>query len=197
MPDCRFDVKMKHSEESLLALSHMQYNLFCTRNFVARSILSATLLMVGAYNFRHVWGLMLIAYGSYLMTSKYSASNHQVKKLTDGFKAAGEEFPSSRYQFFDKQIEITFRPGKKDEDKLPPLPYDKLLKLGEDPQFFFLFPHSQGGYCIPKKALGESEDAFRSFVETKTGLRFYRRRPSPLQRVMEWMKKRENEPEHL
>ena len=197
MPDCRFDVKMKHSEESLLALSHMQYNLFCTRNFVARSILSAALLMVGAYNFRHVWGLMLIAYGSYLMTSKYSASNHQVKKLTDRFKAAGEDFPSSRYQFFDKQIEITFRPGKKDEDKLAPLPYDKLLKLGEDPRFFFLFPHSQGGYCIPKKALGESEDAFRSFVETKTGLRFYRRRPSPLQRVMEWMKKRENEPEHL
>ena len=52
-------------------------------------------------------------------------------------------------------------------------------------------------FCIPKKALGENEDAFRDFVEKKTGQRFYRRRPSPMQRLMERMKKRENEPEHL
>ena len=197
MAEALFDIKMKHSEESLLAVSHMQYNLFCTRNFVARSILSAVVLMIGAYNFRHVWGLMLIAYGSYLMTSKYSASNHQVRKLTEGFKKAREELPSSRYRFFDKQIEITYRPGKKDEETLDPLSYDKLIKLGEDADYFFLFPHSQGGYCIPKKALAGKENAFRDFVEQKTGQRFYRRRPSPLQRLTEWMRKRENEPEHL
>lgn len=197
MTESLFDIKMKHSEESLLALSHMQYNLFCTRNFVARSILSAVLLMIGAYNYRHVWGLMLIAYGSYLMTSKYSASNHQVKKLTDGIKKAGEEFPSSRFVFGEEKIEITFHPGKKDEEKLDPVSYGKLIRLGEDAEYFFLFPHAQGGYCIPKKALGEKEDAFRDFVEKKTGQRFYRRRPSPMQRLMEWMKKRESEPEHL
>ena len=197
MAEAVFDTKMKHSEESLLALSHMQYNLFCTRNFVARSILSAALLMIGAYNFRQVWGLMLIAYGSYLMTSKYSASNHQVKKLCDGLKSAGEDFPSSRYVFGNDEIEIVYRPGKKDEEKLEPVAYGKVLKLGEDAEYFYLFPHSQGGYCIPKKTLGEKEDAFRDFVEKKTGQRFYRRRPSPLQRLMEWMKRRENEPEHL
>ena len=45
--------------------------------------------------------------------------------------------------------------------------------------------------------LGEKEDAFRDFVEKKTGQRFYRRRLSPMQRLMEWMKKLESEPEHL
>lgn len=116
---------------------------------------------------------------------------------TKRIKKAGEELPSSRYRFFDKQIEITYRPGKKDEETLDPLAYDKLIKLGEDADYFFLFPHSQGGYCIPKKALAGKENAFRDFVEQKTGQRFYRRRPSPLQRLMERMKKRENEPEHL
>ena len=197
MSEYAYDVKMKHSEESLTALAHMQYDLFCTRNYIARSILSAALLLTGAYFFRHFWGLMMIAYGSYLMTSTYSASNHEVKKLTDRLKAAGEEFPSSRYQFGAKQIEITYRPGKKDEEKNDPVSYDRIIKLGEDRNYYYLFPHSQGGYCIPKSALGEQEDAFLNFVETKTGIRFYRRRPSPLKRLRDWMKKRENEPEHL
>ena len=30
-----YEVTMTHTEDSLVALSHMQYDLFCTRNFIA------------------------------------------------------------------------------------------------------------------------------------------------------------------
>jgi hypothetical protein len=49
---------------------------------------------------------------------------------------------------------------------------------------------------IPKAALGSGEDEFRRFLEEKTGKVFIRRW-TPLRRIMAWIRKRENEPEHL
>ena len=36
-----FDITMKHTEESLEALAHMQYDLFCQKNRIVRTLLSA------------------------------------------------------------------------------------------------------------------------------------------------------------
>lgn len=193
----KYDITMEHTEDSLIALSHMQYDLFCTRNFIARNLLSLVAIAAGAIYFAHFWGIALVAYGAYLMTSTYSSSNHTVKKLTEAIKASGKGFPSSRYRFTEKGIEITFHPGKEDEEQLNPVGYGELLKLGEDVNYFYLFPTANGGYCIPKKQLGEKQKEFVRFVEGKTGKRFYRRRPSPIQRIRDWLRERYNEPEHL
>lgn len=193
----KYEVTMTHTEESLVALSHMQYDLFCTRNYIARTVLSVVVVVVGAVHFTRFWGIALVAYGAYLMTSTYSASNHTAKKLIETLKASGEGFPSSRYSFTEKGIEITFHPGKTDEEKMPPVGYGDILKLGEDMNCYYLFPSSTGGYCIPKKKLGDKEKDFVRFVEWKTGKKFYWKRPSPLQRVRDWLRAREREPEHL
>ena len=193
----KYDVTMTHTEDSLTALAHMQYDLFCTRNFIARSVLSLAAIVVGAIYFSHFWGILLVAYGSYLITSTYSASNHTARKLTAAIKSSGKGFPSSRYQFTDKGIDITFHPGKEDEEKLAPVGYGDILKLGEDASYYYLFPTSNGGYCIPKEKLGEKEKDFVKFVEWKTGKTFYRRRPSPFQQIRDWLRERAREPEHL
>ena len=192
-----YEVTMTHTEDSLIALSHMQYDLFCTRNFIARNILSIAAIAVGAIYFTRIWGIALVAYGAYLMTSTYSSSNYTVKKLTKAIHASGKGFPSSLYRFTEKGIEITFHPGQEDEAQLTPVGYGELLKLGEDANYFYLFPTANGGYCVPKEKLGEKQKEFRHFVETKTGKKFYRRRPSPMQRVRDWLRERNNEPEHL
>ena len=192
-----YEVTMTHTEDSLIALSHMQYDLFCTRNYIARNLLSIAAIAVGAVYFTRVWGIALVAYGAYLMTSTYSSSNHTAKKLIETIRASGKGFPSSRYRFTEKGIEITFHPGKKDEEQLTPVGYGELLKLGEDAIYFYLFPTDRGGYCVPKEKLGGKQKEFRQFVEEKTGKKFYRRRPSPLQRVRDWLRERYNEPEHL
>lgn len=193
----QFDIRMQHSEESLYALAHMQYDLFCTRNFIAKNLLSLCLVILGAYFFSHFWGILLLAYGCYLLTSTYSSSNYQVRKLLGQLKAAGQPLPSSQYRFEDGHIAITYHPGKPDEEELTPVSYSALLKLGEDSKYFYLFPSSHGGYCIPKDALGERKKEFVAFLEDKTGQRFYHRRPSPLRRLRDWLKKRASEPEHL
>ena len=192
-----YKVTMTHNEDSLTALAHMQYDLFCTRNFIARSLISLVAIAVGALYFSKVWGIALLAYGGYLITSTYSSSNHTVKKLVESIEASGKGFPSSQYLFSDRQIDIIYHPGQKDEEKMQPVFYKDLVKLGEDARFFYLFPHERGGYCIPKEELNGQKDSFRSFIEEKTGRRFYRRRPSPLQRLREWFRNRENEPVHL
>lgn len=193
----RFDVTMKHGEDSLFALAHMQYDLFCTRNFIARNLLSAALILLGAYFMSRVWGIFLILYGIYLMTSTYASSNHTVRKLIAQIEASGKGYPSSRYRFEEKRIAITFHPGQKDEEELAPVSYGDLIKLGEDSKYFYLFPNPHGGYCIPKGLLNGKQKEFAAFLEEKTGQRFYRRRPSPLRRLREWMRRRAEEPEHL
>lgn len=180
-----------------MQLSHMQYDLFCARNFIARNILSITVIVIGAMNISKFWGIALIAYGGYLMTSTYSSSNHTVKKTVATIEASGKGYPSSRYRFTAKGIEITFHPGKADEEKLTPVGYGEILKLGENADYYYLFPTSTGGYCVPKKALGDRQQEFVKLVEDKTGKRFYRRRPSPLQRIRDWLRERNSEPYHL
>ena len=113
----RYEVTMTHTEESLKALSHMQYDLFCIRNYIARNLLSIAVVVIGAMNFSHFWGIALVAYGAYLMTSTYSQSNYTTKKLVETIKVSGKGFPSSRYTFTDRGVEITFHPGKKDEEQ--------------------------------------------------------------------------------
>ena len=193
----RFDVTMKHSEESLFALAHMQYDLFCTRNFIARNLLSAALILLGAYFVSRIWGIFLILYGIYLMTSTYASSNHTVRKLIAQIEASGKGYPSSRYRFEDRHIAITFHPGEPDEEDLTPVAYSDLVKLGEDNRYFYLFPNPHGGYAVPKELLGGRQKEFAAFLEEKTGQRFYRRRPSPLRRLRDWLEKRAREPEHL
>ena len=193
----KYDITMKHDEDSLFALAHMQYDLFCTRNFVARNLLSMALIVLGAFFISRIWGILLMLYGIYLMTSTYASSNHTVRKLISQIEASGKGYPSSRYRFEDKRIAITFHPGEKDEEELSPVGYAEILKLGEDGKYFYLFPNAHGGYCIPKAKLNDKQRDFAAFVEAKTGKRFQRRRPSPLRRLRDWMEKRANEPEHL
>ena len=84
-----------------------------------------------------------------------------------------------------------------DGEEMEPLRYSAVLRLGEDRDAYYLFRDPYGGYRVPKKALGEREEEFCRFVQTKTGKPFYRRRPTPLQRLREWLRRREQEPEHL
>ena len=41
-----FEVEMRHDRQSLTALSHMQYDLFCGRNRMARGFLSLLLIVI-------------------------------------------------------------------------------------------------------------------------------------------------------
>ena len=165
-----YQATMRHNEKTFQALAHMQYDLFCRRNLVTRSVVSFAAMAVGIMNFSQWWGVLLIVYGSYLTSAKYAQANHTAGKLVKGIKAAGLDFPVSRYLFRDNAMEIITMP--ENTSLGDPLMYSDVLKLGEDGDYFYLFRDQYGGYMIPKEELGKDVDDFRFFVEQKAGKTF-------------------------
>ena len=184
-------ITMRHDEKTLTALSHMQYDLFCTRNYIVRNILAMAAILVGGWYFKQIWGILLLAYGTYLLTSTYASANHTARKLIAAIQANGGSFPSSRYFFEDRHIRILYHPGESDEEELDPVGYGAVQKLGEDRAYLYLFTSDRGGYMIPKKALGDDESGFREFIRQRTRMDFQRSR-LPMSRFRAWLYEREH-----
>lgn len=189
-----FSVTMKHSEESFTDLAHAQYDLFCRRNYVVRMLLSAVFIFIGAVKIDKWYSILLIAYGGYLMTSKYSSANHTARKLTKHLSEAGLPFPESEYHFYKERMEVISLP---DREQLTPLYYANIVKLASDLRYFYLFRNESGGYMIPKDQLGEEPNLFRDFIEKKTGKTFISRRGSAFSKLGGSIRKRENLPDRL
>ena len=189
-----FEVEMRHDRQSLTALSHMQYDLFCGRNRMARGFLSLVLIVIALfYGGGSWWSLLIIAYACYLTTSTYAASNRTARRIADQLEQAGQPLPASRYIFEKNKMRII---DLNSGEELDPVAYGDIFGLGEDRDALYLFRSQYGGYRVPKEALGEREEAFRRFIQNKTGQLFIRRL-TPLNRVRNWLHARETEPTHL
>lgn len=160
-----YNVTMKHDEQTFEKLAHMQYDLFCRSNLVVRSILGMAAVLYGIVNFNEWWGVLLIAYGSYLATGKYNSANHTAHKLAKQIKDSGMDFPASRYVFRENAVEIIPLPQNAGGELLL---YSEIHRLGEDGEYFYLFKNQYGGYMIPKKELDDQEGEFRGFMQGKT-----------------------------
>ena len=188
-----FEATIQHNDKTLEDLAHMQYDLFCKGNRLGRTILSLAAVLLGIAYSESWWGILVIGYGCYLMTSTYSSSNHTAHKLAKQIRAAGMDFPSSRYEFTEEGMQVITLPENKPLGDI--MPYGDFRKLGEDRGYFYIFRDQYGGYMIPKKEL-EDQENFRYFIQRKSGLKFERKMP-PIARLMQKMKDRENEPYHL
>lgn len=174
--EARYTVTMRHDERTLMALSHMQYDLFCVRNYIVRNLLAMAAIIAGVWLFRQFWGILLLAYGTYLLTSTYASANHTARKLIAAIRESGGPFPSSRYEFEDRQIRIIYHPGLEDEEELESVEYGAVQKLGEDREYLYLFTSDRGGYMIPRTELAGEESGFREFIRKRTGRDFQKSR---------------------
>lgn len=175
-----FNVSMKHTEQTIEKLAHMQYDLFCKRNLIVRTMLGMGAVVFGVVNLNAWWGVLLIAYGSYLVTGKYNSANHTAHKLVRKIKESGLDFPASRYVFRESAMEIIPLPENSNGVSLM---YKEIHRLGEDLDNFYVFRDQYGGYVIPKAELGEREAAFRSFLEKKAHQSF-QAQMSPLLKLL-------------
>lgn len=175
-----YNVTMQHTEQTFEKLAHMQYDLFCKSNLIARTMLGMAALVFGVVNMSAWWGMLLIAYGSFLMGGKYNSANHTARKLAKQIKDAGMDFPASRYVFRENAVEIIPLP---ENTNGVPMVYKEIHRLGEDVENFYMFRDQYGGYVIPKSELGEKEADFRAFLEKKTEQSF-QAQMSPLLKLM-------------
>lgn len=189
----KYEVKMKHSEESLTALAHMQYDLFCTKDRNMKTVLAIVFFAIGALNIESWWGLLLIAYGSYLFSSKYSAANRTAREISQQLRDGGGDYPSSKYIFEEKAMRVITLPNN---SELDPLPYSQIAGLGEDMTSLYLFRNEYGGYMIPKSEIGDENIVeFKKFIEKKSGKMFLSK-ASRFVGFRKWLRKRD-EPYHL
>ncbi len=188
-----YEATVHHNDKTFEKLAHMQYDLFCKSNRVSRSFLSIIAIVAGIVNSDQWWGMLAIGYGFYLTSSTYASANHTAHKLARKIRETGMDFPSSRYEFTEHGLRIISLPDEKITGKL--VKYEEFLKLGEDGDYFYLFPNPHGGYMIPKSELA-GEDDFRSFLQRLTGKTVQSRVP-PVVKLMRKMKRREKEPYHL
>ena len=106
MKKTTYQINIRHNEDTLKALSRMQYDLFCVTSRTVRTLIGIVCVFIGALRFRDWWGLLLIAYGSFQLTAVYAAADHTAKKLAEGIKASGLPFPASAYVFTEKEMRI-------------------------------------------------------------------------------------------
>lgn len=183
---------MTHTDKTFEQLAHMQYDLFCKTNRTVRSILSFALILLGLRSGDSWWGILIIAYACYLLTSTYSSANHTAHKLAKQIRESGMEFPSSALRFYEDRMEIESLQKKQDKTVLE---YADVCKLGEDRAYFYLFRDSYGGYMVPKDQL-EDPNAFRTFLENVTGWEIASR-TSPMSRLLRTYRHHRNGPRHL
>ncbi len=190
-----YKITMQHTEDSLVKLSHMQYDLFCQSNKTARTIISFAVIVLAITVVDTEWlKYVCIAYAGFLLTGSYNSANRTARKLTEQIKASGLPFPASRFEFENSAMHIFSLPeGKELND---PLPYSQIFRLGEDLEYLYIFRDQYGGYMLPKSALGDDKDKFKAFIEGKANMKFVRR-ATPMSRMQGWLKKREDEPYHL
>lgn len=181
-----YEVEMQHTEESFKALAHMQYDLFCRKDRVMRTIISLALMVVGVVYFSEWWGILLVAYGCYLTTSTYTSANRTAHKLTEQLKSGGQPFPASRFVFGREKMEILRLPELVKDGALA---YCDIRRLGADGGYFYIFRDEYGGYMIPKAALGEKVEEFRDFLEEKTGQTVCVSK-IPIVRLINWIQRR-------
>ena len=189
-----YEVTMTHSAESLERLSRMQYDLFCRRNRIARTAVSLACVVFGMMRFSNWWGILLVAYGCYLITSTYSSANRTAHKIIQQIRDSGMDFPSSVYRFEKAGLHVFSLP---EDELISSLPYSEAAKLGEDSDYYYIFRDQYGGYMISKEQLGDARSAFREFMVQKTGKFFESRRLSPLQKLLNARRRRFDEPYHL
>ena len=95
-----FTVRMQHTEETLTSLARMQYALFCGANRAARTVISLALLLLGIRYMDQWWGMLVIAYGGYLLVSARQAATRPARKMIEQMKSGGVKLPASTYSFY-------------------------------------------------------------------------------------------------
>lgn len=163
-----YQVTMQHTEKTIRSLAHMQVDMFAGVQKALRSIISIAMVLFGLANSEQWWGFALLAFGCIFFTGTYGKANQTAMTIVQKINEHGLEFPSSRYTFTENGMTITILPEKANEkDEL--LPYNKIICIGEDREYFYLFPNEYGGYMISKEQLNKSETDFRQFIQNRTG----------------------------
>ena len=162
-----FIIETELSHSRLTGLAHMQYDLFCVKNRISRTLVAISVIGIGALYMPAWWSFLLIAYGGYLLTGRYNQANHTVNQVEKTIEASGLGYPRDRLEFTPACLRVIPQPAKSSE--ITVLRFRDIAGIGEDSENYYIFRDRFGGYVVPKAALGSREQEFRDFLENASG----------------------------
>lgn len=170
----RVQITMEHTEKSVRRLAKVQYDTFSARAKLFWYGLCLLCILAGLgllFNLGTPLRYIPLAFGCVILVNIGATGRLRADRTLEAVRKQGA-FPRTTMTFLKNKIQIAERTGETSE-----LKYDGIFRLVEDGDYLYLFLNRSAAYMVPREQL-EDADAFRRFLEEKSGRTF--RRPASL-----------------
>ncbi len=159
------EITMQHNVSTVKQLAKMQYNTFSARSRFLEIVIALVLIALGfglIFNIGKPTRYFFLAAGCIMIANIGASSELKAEKTLTAIRKQGDEFPCTKMQFKEKEIQIT-------EKNCSPhfLPYAKIIYLTEDKDYYYLFITSEAAYMVPKDQI-KDDKSFRTNLEART-----------------------------
>lgn len=158
-----FTAGMRYDADSIRRLCQVRRDTF--EVWKKLGIVAASLLLIVLGLFMsgiNPLGILMMLGGSIMLTGVNAPASVLADKILQQFKE--KEFPNLQYSFSESGITTN--------EMTEEFPYTGIVALIEDKDYLYLFQNRLAAFMIDRSTLEGKEDAFRSFLETQTGLAF-------------------------
>lgn len=155
----RYTGYIRHSYDTILRMCKTQYGINNFKNRVLILFGGALLAIVGLPIIGSLIGLLMVMIGCFMITSVDMPARMQADDVK---KALGGKYPRNSYDFYDSHIAVIAQ----NQDILN---YDRIIRLVEDEMYCYFWISKSASYMMEKQSMGRELDAFKDFMEKKTG----------------------------
>lgn len=155
----RFTARIRHSDQTILTMCRVQYDMFCFGRKLAMAALGLVLAVIGVANLGNMAGILFAMVGCWMLASLNYPARMHADRIRDALHG---EYPSNQYEFYDGHFVLLAQ----NRDVIN---YDRLARLVEDDHYCYLFINREAAYMLEKASLGDELKAFMAFMEKETG----------------------------
>ena len=158
----KYQASIQHNEISVIGFAKAQFLLFQNRRRIAQMLIGVGLLIYGAVlPEQRALSLILIISGCLVLMDLPYVPRRTARQILNSSQISGEV----HYEFTDARIKV--QAGENETETS----YNKICRLAEDKDFFYLFLNKGMAYTIAKDALDpDDSEGFHELLEQKTGL---------------------------
>ncbi len=140
------------------------FNVFYSKLIISGYFVSILLVITGGFFVKKEGAsLLLILLGCVIFTNIDAPAKYMANRVITLFHG---NFPRLVYYFYEDYMQL--------KDKETMIPYDNLIKIVEDEEYYYLFQTRQYGIMIRKNSVSCAVESIglKQFIEEKTGLRW-------------------------
>ncbi len=155
----KFTARMAHNKDTIMRLSVTQYNCFQFKGKIIRVVIAVALIAYGLYaDQTMITPIVCLILGCLLIANVNLRARVRANKVIEHLKG---NYPKSAYSFTAK--------GFSDEKDGKIIPYDQIIKLVEDREYFYLYISEESAYMVDKSTVsGGSVDEFKDYLSRRT-----------------------------